>query len=116
VFARVDLFLNERTGQLLFNGVNTIQGTAATSVFPKVMRAAGYTYPELLAELCRLAAQGKLEGPLTPAAMSGDRLGPAGRQCRTSGTRSGTILRSRQSRGDAVARPASVAALSRRSS
>lgn len=37
---------------------DTIPGMAATSVFPKVMRAAGYTYPELLAELCRLAAQG----------------------------------------------------------
>jgi D-alanine-D-alanine ligase len=58
VFARVDLFLDERTGQLLVNEVNTIPGMAATSVFPKVMRAAGYTYPELLAELCRLAAQG----------------------------------------------------------
>lgn len=57
VFARVDLFLDERTGQLLVNEVNTIPGMTATSVFPKVMRAAGYSYPELLAELCRLAAQ-----------------------------------------------------------
>jgi D-alanine-D-alanine ligase len=58
VFARVDLFLDERTGGLLVNEVNTIPGMAATSVFPKVMRAAGYSYPELLAELCRVAAQG----------------------------------------------------------
>jgi hypothetical protein len=41
VFARVDLFLDERTGQLLVNEVNAIPGMAATSVFPKVMRAAG---------------------------------------------------------------------------
>ncbi|MGH2395048.1 MAG: D-alanine--D-alanine ligase family protein, partial [Candidatus Limnocylindria bacterium] len=56
VFARVDLFLDERTGTWVVNEVNTIPGMTATSVFPNVMRAAGYTYPELLAELRRLAA------------------------------------------------------------
>ncbi len=57
VFARVDLFLDERTGGWLVNEVNTIPGMTGTSVFPKVMAAAGYNYLELLTELCRLAAQ-----------------------------------------------------------
>lgn len=55
VFARVDLFLDERTGDFLINEVNTIPGLTEVSVFPKVMRAAGYSYAQMLAELCRLA-------------------------------------------------------------
>lgn len=58
VFARVDLFLDMRTGEWLINEVNTIPGMTEMSVFPKVMRAAGYTYSSLLAELCRFAADG----------------------------------------------------------
>ncbi|WP_328435885.1 D-alanine--D-alanine ligase [Nocardia puris] len=56
VFARVDLFLDERTGSLLVNEVNTIPGLTEVSVFPKVMGAAGWDYPKLLTELARLAA------------------------------------------------------------
>ena len=48
VFARVDLFLDQQTGKLLVNEVNTIPGMTSTSVFPKVMRAAGLDYPNLL--------------------------------------------------------------------
>jgi D-alanine-D-alanine ligase len=58
IFARVDLFLDERTGEFVVNEVNTIPGLTEVSVFPKVMRAAGYSYPRLLGELCRLARQG----------------------------------------------------------
>ncbi|MET8779038.1 D-alanine--D-alanine ligase family protein [Nocardia sp. NPDC004654] len=56
VFARVDLFLDERTDTLLVNEVNTIPGLTVVSVFPKVMGAAGWDYPKLLTELTRLAA------------------------------------------------------------
>lgn len=55
IFARVDLFLDERTGDFVINEVNTIPGMTEVSVFPKVMRAAGFNYAELLDELCRLA-------------------------------------------------------------
>ncbi|MBV7706805.1 D-alanine--D-alanine ligase [Nocardia nova] len=55
-FARVDLFLDQRTGALLVNEVNTIPGLTEVSVFPKVMREAGFDYPQLLTELTRLAA------------------------------------------------------------
>jgi D-alanine-D-alanine ligase len=54
-FARVDLFLDRRTGQLLVNEINTIPGLTEVSVFPKVMQAAGWPYPRLLQELLRTA-------------------------------------------------------------
>lgn len=57
ILARVDLFLDQRTNDFLINEVNHIPGMTETSVFPKVMQAAGYSYPQLLRELCRLAAQ-----------------------------------------------------------
>ncbi|MFC9965664.1 hypothetical protein ACFVH4_15655 [Nocardia ignorata] len=52
-----DLFFDERTGALLVNEVNTIPGLTEVSVFPKVMRAAGWDYPKLLTELTRLAVE-----------------------------------------------------------
>lgn len=48
VFARVDLFVDQCTGGLLVNEVNTIPGVTSSSVFPMVMRAAGLDYPDLL--------------------------------------------------------------------
>lgn len=66
VFARVDLFLDRRTDELLVNEVNTIPGMTEVSVFPKVMAASGYAYPDLLQELCRIAAQQSAPGrPVT---------------------------------------------------
>jgi D-alanine-D-alanine ligase len=56
VMARMDFFLDARDGRLLINEVNSTPGLTQTSVFPKVMAAAGYRYPDLLEELCRLAA------------------------------------------------------------
>ncbi|MGH3830177.1 MAG: hypothetical protein ACRDRS_06930 [Pseudonocardiaceae bacterium] len=50
--------VDRRSGEFLINEVNTIPDMTEVSVVPKVMRAAGYSYPELLAELCRLAARG----------------------------------------------------------
>jgi len=55
VMARMDFFLDARDGRLLINEVNSTPGLTQTSVFPKVMAAAGYPYPDLLEELCRLA-------------------------------------------------------------
>ena len=60
VMARMDFFLDARDGRLLINEVNSTPGLTRTSVFPKVMAAAGYPYPDLLEELCRLAAS---DGP-----------------------------------------------------
>ena len=52
-FARVDLFIDLRTGRLLVNEINTIPGMTDASVFPMIMKAAGWPYPRLLQELLR---------------------------------------------------------------
>jgi D-alanine---D-serine ligase len=52
-FARVDLFLT-KDGEILFNEVNTIPGLTSHSRFPKMMRGAGYEFPELLNKLISL--------------------------------------------------------------
>lgn len=46
-FARVDLFLTP-SGELVFNEVNTIPGFTEHSRYPGMMKAAGYSFPELL--------------------------------------------------------------------
>ena len=46
-FARVDLFLTPE-GALLFNEVNTIPGFTEHSRFPGMMKAAGFSFPEIL--------------------------------------------------------------------
>ncbi|MCL1809689.1 MAG: D-alanine--D-alanine ligase [Clostridiales bacterium] len=52
-FARIDLFLTKE-GELLFNEANTIPGITPLSRFPKMMREAGYSFPELLSKLIEL--------------------------------------------------------------
>lgn len=46
-FARVDLFLTP-AGEIVFNEVNTIPGFTAHSRYPGMMKAAGYTFTEIL--------------------------------------------------------------------
>lgn len=46
-FARVDLFLTP-TGEIVFNEVNTIPGFTAHSRYPGMMKAAGYSFTEIL--------------------------------------------------------------------
>ncbi len=55
-YARVDFFLERRTGALLVNEINTIPGFTSISMFPKMWEAAGLAYGELVAELVRLGA------------------------------------------------------------
>jgi hypothetical protein len=72
--ARMDFFLDARDGRLLINEVNSTPGLTQTSVFPKVMAAAGYPYPDLLEELCRLAASDGAEAARPkPLPISGHR-------------------------------------------
>ncbi len=49
-FARVDLFLTE-DNQLYFNEVNTIPGFTAHSRFPNMLKAAGYTFEEIIEQI-----------------------------------------------------------------
>jgi D-alanine-D-alanine ligase len=60
VMARIDYFLDVTDGRLLINEVNSTPGLTQMSLFPKVMSAAGYSYPGLMEELYRLAA---IDGP-----------------------------------------------------
>ena len=46
-FARVDMFLTP-AGEIVFNEVNTIPGFTAHSRYPGMMKAAGYSFNEVL--------------------------------------------------------------------
>lgn len=49
-FARVDMFLTPE-GEIVFNEVNTIPGFTAHSRYPGMMKAAGYTFTEILTKI-----------------------------------------------------------------
>ncbi|MDR0357635.1 MAG: D-alanine--D-alanine ligase [Clostridiales Family XIII bacterium] len=47
-FARIDFFLEEGSGKIYLNEVNTIPGFTAYSMFPLLWKAKGVTYPSLI--------------------------------------------------------------------
>jgi D-alanine-D-alanine ligase len=53
--ARVDFFLERRTGQLYLNELNFIPGFTSISMYPKMMAASGVPYADLLTRLIDLA-------------------------------------------------------------
>lgn len=53
--ARVDLFLNESSGELFLNEVNTIPGFTPISMYPKMWEATGIPYSSLITRLIDLA-------------------------------------------------------------
>lgn len=53
--ARIDLFLDRDSGELLFNEANTIPGFTTISMYPKLWEASGLPYRALLARLIDLA-------------------------------------------------------------
>lgn len=55
--ARVDFFLDRKTGDLFLNEINTIPGFTKISMYPKLWGATGLNYSELLDELIRLAME-----------------------------------------------------------
>lgn len=59
--ARVDLFLDQDSGELLFNEVNTIPGFTTISMYPKLWEASGISYRDLLARLIDLALARRAE-------------------------------------------------------
>jgi len=52
-YARMDMFIRE-DGEVVFNEANTIPGFTAHSQLPRMMAAAGYSYPELVEMLMEL--------------------------------------------------------------
>jgi D-alanine-D-alanine ligase len=55
--ARVDFFYVEDGEELLINELNTMPGFTTTSMYPKLMEAAGIAYPELVTRMIELAME-----------------------------------------------------------
>jgi D-alanine-D-alanine ligase len=55
--ARVDFFIDKRTGEVLLNEVNTIPGFTGISMYPRMCEAGGLPYPELINRLADLALE-----------------------------------------------------------
>ena len=55
--ARVDFLLEEATGKLYINEINTIPGFTSISMYPKMWEHAGMAYPRLLDRLIELALE-----------------------------------------------------------
>jgi D-alanine-D-alanine ligase len=53
--ARVDFFLEEGTGHLYINEINTIPGFTSISMYPKMWEHSGIPFPALLDQLIELA-------------------------------------------------------------
>jgi D-alanine-D-alanine ligase len=53
--ARCDFFLENRTGKIIVNELNTIPGFTAISMYPKLWEASGMPYPRLIDKLIELA-------------------------------------------------------------
>jgi D-alanine-D-alanine ligase len=53
--ARVDFFLEHRTGRIYLNEINTIPGFTSISMYPKLWEASGLSYRDLLDRLIELA-------------------------------------------------------------
>ena len=50
-FARVDLFLEKESNEVLINEANTIPGFTTISMFPKLWQAQGISFSQLLDRL-----------------------------------------------------------------
>jgi D-alanine-D-alanine ligase len=55
--ARVDFFLDRRSGRVLLNEINTMPGFTSISMFPKLWAATGVEYPALVDRLIELAVE-----------------------------------------------------------
>jgi D-alanine-D-alanine ligase len=55
--ARVDFFLQERTGKIYLNELNTIPGFTEISMYPKLWEESGLPFPQLVTELITLAIE-----------------------------------------------------------
>lgn len=55
--ARVDFFLDRKTGEIYLNEINTIPGFTQISMYPKMWEASGVPYKELLSRLVQLAVE-----------------------------------------------------------
>lgn len=47
-WARVDFLIEQGTGDIYFNEINTVPGMSEPSVFPQVFKSIGYDYPKMI--------------------------------------------------------------------
>jgi D-alanine-D-alanine ligase len=59
--ARVDFFLEKRTGKIFVNELNTIPGFTSISMYPKMWEASGLSYAQLVDRLIQLALEQQQE-------------------------------------------------------
>jgi len=55
--ARIDFFVDEKSGSVVFNEINSIPGFTDISMYPQLMEAAGIGYSELCDRLLQLALE-----------------------------------------------------------
>ncbi|MDA8424801.1 MAG: D-alanine--D-alanine ligase [Treponema sp.] len=55
--ARVDFFIDRRTGEVLLNELNTIPGFTHISMYPRMCEAGGISYSALITKLAELAVE-----------------------------------------------------------
>ena len=55
--SRVDFFVNQQTGRITFNEINTLPGFTSISMYPKLMEASGIPYSQLLDRLLAFAVE-----------------------------------------------------------
>jgi D-alanine-D-alanine ligase len=55
--ARVDFFIDKKTGEILLNEVNTIPGFTHISMYPRMCEAGGVPYSDLITKLAELAME-----------------------------------------------------------
>jgi D-alanine-D-alanine ligase len=55
--ARVDFLLGRDSGEMFLNEVNTIPGFTTISMYPKMWKASGLDYPDLIERLITLALE-----------------------------------------------------------
>ena len=74
--ARVDFFLEKRTGRILLNEINTIPGFTKISMYPRMWEASGLPYGKLIDRLIELAIKRHRERACTLYSLLPDRAGP----------------------------------------
>ncbi len=55
--SRIDFFVNEKSGHIVLNEINTIPGFTDISMYPMLMESSGISFPELTERLIRLALE-----------------------------------------------------------
>ena len=63
--ARVDFFVDRKSGEVVINELNTMPGLTEVSGYPKMWEASGLSFKKLLEELIDLAFERHREKALT---------------------------------------------------